>query len=220
MIRFECSFDDGSLYDVVASELLKQYDIPNVVFYIPASWKNYLQTKGLPPLSTSLAIDISSNFEIGSHGIMHQLLTRIPMSEANDEIVGSRKMLQNLFGQPIDKFCYPRGYANADIAALVAKAGYTEARTTLVGSLEKPKDPFLKQTTLHVGYDRKEYGTDWYTYGLQKLFEAVEKSAKGEEVVYHFWGHSHEIQQLDQWDRFESFLKVISEYIQYETTHS
>lgn len=216
MIRFEASFDDGSHFDLKTVALLDKYGFSNagsrvVTFYIPAHWESYLATKDIEPLPYKKLVEIGERFEIGSHSINHHLLTRFPMEVVKHEIEGSKVMLEKMFNRPITKFCYPRGYYNEEIKKLVQAAGYESARTVKVCELTPAADPFETHTTVHIGLDRQEYGTDWLTFALDKLTEAVTRSGAGEEIVYHFWGHSEEINRLDQWDRFESFLKTLQQ---------
>jgi peptidoglycan/xylan/chitin deacetylase (PgdA/CDA1 family) len=71
--------------------------------------------------------------EIGSHTCTHPWLTRIPLSQAREEIVSSKKKLEDRFSRPVRHFCYPYGDYNSAVAELVAEAGYVTACTTRAG---------------------------------------------------------------------------------------
>lgn len=70
---------------------------------------------------------------IGSHTCTHPWLTRLPPDRAREEIVASRKKLEDQFGVPVRDFCYPYGDFNPRIRDLVAEAGYQTAVTTQPG---------------------------------------------------------------------------------------
>ena len=209
-IKLTASFDDGSMYDLRIADLMYRHSIPTT-FYIPVNYVKYLHSKGIPAIPETLLKAIAENFEIGSHGVNHELLTRVDKDTQDFEINESKAELESMFNRPITKFCYPRGYYTTDIIDIVRGAGYTEARTVKVGELNPAKDPLERHTTVHVGLDRKEYGTDWLTYAEKKLDEALAKVRRGEEVDYHFWGHSAEIEKNDQWERLIQFLEYIDE---------
>ena len=211
MLSITASFDDGSIFDLRTADMMKQYGI-DATFYIPVNWQKYLIKKGIEPLTDDDARSIAEDFVIGSHGVDHELLTKVDASTVKREVVDSRKALQDFFGQPIRKFCYPRGYFDDRVKAFVKEAGYGSARTVTVGALSAPADPFETHTTVHVGYDRKEYNTDWLSYAEMMLNRAIEQS-QHMPVRYHFWGHSEEINRLGQWERFDKFLKKLKPHV-------
>lgn len=210
MKNISASFDDGSEQDFRLAELMMKYKI-QTTFYIPTNYKKYLARKGIKPLSDIQLNDISNNFEIGSHGVNHELLTRVDDKQQQYEIEESKREFERIFDRKIEKFCYPRGYYTEEIKDKVKRAGYKMARTVKVGELTRAKDPFETHTTVHIGLNRKEYGTDWLTYARRMIAEAKVKHAKGEDVFFHFWGHGHEIGRLDQWDRVEQFMELLDE---------
>lgn len=79
---------------------------------------------------------------IGSHTVHHAWLTRIPRQQAWEEIVGSKKALEDRFGVSIEHFCYPYGDWNAEVRDLVREAGYRTACTTAVGVNGPEADPW------------------------------------------------------------------------------
>lgn len=205
MIEIQASFDDGSIYDNRLAAMLG--NIPTV-FYIPVNWQKYNLRRGVEGLSPDDVRDLADKFEIGSHGTNHELLTRVDDSVQNVEILESFKYWRDNHFK-VKSFCYPRGYYTSEIKQKVKDAGYKSARTTKVGELRPSVDPFESHTTVHIGYDRGEYGTDWLTYARDKVKEAIKRANSGETIDYHFWGHSEEINRLGQWDRVAEFLKDI-----------
>ena len=114
-------------------------------------------------------------------------------------------------GIDVTSFCYARGYFNDDIKAKVKKAGYKTARTVKIGYLNPATDPYETNTTLHIGYDRSEYGMDWLSYAKLKVTEALQLQENGESVIYRIFGHSEELHRYQQWDNFGLFLRYLNE---------
>lgn len=208
MTKFEISIDDGCQLDLRIAKLCKKYDIP-CTFYIPVDYITLALNKGYEPLNQRAYRYIIDNFEIGSHGVTHRYLTQIPKDEARDEIFASKQMMEAMTGQTIDKFCYPRGYADDQIKRWVKQAGYTVGRSTAIGSLEAPQDPYFAETTVHIGCPvRPEYaGTTWLEYAVEKYRECYENPDK--DYIYHAWGHSWEIDKYNEWDNVKKFFKLI-----------
>jgi peptidoglycan/xylan/chitin deacetylase (PgdA/CDA1 family) len=85
---------------------------------------------------------LAAGHEIGSHTMTHPFLTKIPLSQAREEITASRKQLEDLFGRPILHFCYPYGDWSCGVRDLVAEAGYLTACTTESGLNDGAADRF------------------------------------------------------------------------------
>jgi peptidoglycan/xylan/chitin deacetylase (PgdA/CDA1 family) len=73
---------------------------------------------------------LDAGHDIGSHTLSHPYLTRLPLAQAQAELVTSRKRLEDLFGRRIEHFCYPYGDWNEAVRDLVVAAGYKTACTT------------------------------------------------------------------------------------------
>jgi peptidoglycan/xylan/chitin deacetylase (PgdA/CDA1 family) len=205
-VKIKASFDDATVQDIRVAELMKKYGI-ETIFYWPVNPKQCNEFNGRISLSDDQMDEISKEFEIGSHTISHPLLTRIPITDARVEINDSRIKLQNRFGQEINSFCYPRGYSNPEIQEAVVEAGYTSARSTLVGYLHETENPYFEQTAVHVGCQRKEYASlDWLEYALDLMHIAK----KIPDSIYHLWGHSWEIDKNNAWDDLETLLKELT----------
>jgi peptidoglycan/xylan/chitin deacetylase (PgdA/CDA1 family) len=74
--------------------------------------------------------------------VTHPRLTRIAVEQAREEIVSSKRRLEDEFGVRVDHFCYPFGDWNERIAAMVAEAGYRSAVSTDVGINTRATNPF------------------------------------------------------------------------------
>lgn len=197
------SWDDGSIHDKRMAELMSKYDI-ETTFYVPVMWQKVNTLKRRYSLSLDELQEIAKVHTIGSHTISHPHLTAIQIDDAYTEIYDSKKMLEDLIDKPVTSFCYPRGYYNDSIKEMVVAAGYSDARTTKVGYLSSA-DPYETHTAVHVGYPRREYeGKHWAEYAAELI-----NSNNTDDKVFHFWGHSEEIDRFNQWDNLELFLKAL-----------
>jgi peptidoglycan/xylan/chitin deacetylase (PgdA/CDA1 family) len=80
---------------------------------------------------------------IGSHTVHHLDLTLMPPAEAYQELVVSRRELERHLGHPVWWFAYPSGRENPEVVALVRRAGYRLAMTTMHGDVQSARHPFL-----------------------------------------------------------------------------
>jgi peptidoglycan/xylan/chitin deacetylase (PgdA/CDA1 family) len=91
---------------------------------------------------------LAAGHDIGSHTLTHPFLTQLQPKQAKEEIQASRKKLEDLFGRPIEHFCYPYGDWNESVRDLVIAAGYKTACTTDAGVNTAADSPFsLKRFT-------------------------------------------------------------------------
>ena len=85
---------------------------------------------------------LAAGHQIGSHTLTHPFLSRIPIEQAKEEIIGSKKKLEDLFGLETAHFCYPYGDCNAAVRDLVKEAGYRTACTTQFGVNRRDTDRY------------------------------------------------------------------------------
>lgn len=71
--------------------------------------------------------------EIGSHTLTHPDLTRISDAQLREEVVASKKALEDAFAVKIRHFCYPFGKFDARAIQAVEEAGYETACTIVFG---------------------------------------------------------------------------------------
>ena len=70
---------------------------------------------------------LGAGHRIGSHSLSHPYLARLSMRDAREEIITSKKKLEDTFGAPVEDFCYPYGNWNDTVRELVIEAGYKSA---------------------------------------------------------------------------------------------
>jgi len=91
---------------------------------------------------------LAAGHDIGSHTLDHPFLTKLSAAAAREQIVSSKKKLEDLFGMAIEHFCYPYGDWNYAVRDLVVAAGYRTACTTDAGVNLPADSPFeLKRFT-------------------------------------------------------------------------
>ncbi len=73
---------------------------------------------------------MSMGMEFGSHTISHCHLTQVEEHVAQDEIIGSKKILEDFLDTTVHTFCYPYGDLNEGIVGMVRDAGYEAAVVT------------------------------------------------------------------------------------------
>jgi peptidoglycan/xylan/chitin deacetylase (PgdA/CDA1 family) len=130
------SFDDGYLSDyTVARPALQRYGWPGVLNLVV---DNVAPGDITAPQVRAL---IAAGWEIEAHTISHVDLTGLGGAQLRHEVAGSRVLLRQMFGQPVDFFCYPVGRYDAQVVAAVRAAGFLGA-TTVNPGLAQPAQPF------------------------------------------------------------------------------
>lgn len=76
---------------------------------------------------------LAAGHQIGAHTATHAHLVRLSPAQAREEIIGSKQRLEDLFGIPVNHFCYPFGEYNHAVRDIVADAGYRTACTSKFG---------------------------------------------------------------------------------------
>ena len=215
------SWDDGHKLDLKLAKLLKKYGIKGT-FYISPKNREFSEED---LLSDEEIIKIDRDFEIGAHTMTHPRLTKISEKQAFNEIIESKKYLENLIRKEIRCFCYPGGDYNKKIKELVKRAGFIVARTTKEILTTTPGDLFEFGTTIQAfplsirgvcGQTRYAiknnikliplvFTKDWAKIA-KNTFDYVNHNGG----IWHLWGHSWVIDKYDDWNKLERLLDYIS----------
>jgi peptidoglycan/xylan/chitin deacetylase (PgdA/CDA1 family) len=119
------SFDDGYLSQYVdAFPVLEKRDWPGVLNLVA-------QGADLPDADVKKMLD--AGWELASHTITHVDLTTVDSTTLEHELAGSRQMLRQRFGVPVDNFAYPLGHYDDTVISAVHRAGYVGAQTEISG---------------------------------------------------------------------------------------
>jgi peptidoglycan/xylan/chitin deacetylase (PgdA/CDA1 family) len=147
------SFDDGDTPDfTIAAPLMNELHWPGCLNLIVG--KKHLRLK--PRIVRAL---IAAGWEIDSHTMNHTDVPGLSAAELRYQIRDSRKRLQELYGVPVDFFCYPSGRFDDNAVAAVKAAGYLGATTTLPG-LARPNDPYrLRRVRVSGGHSASSFGS-------------------------------------------------------------
>ena len=111
--------------------------------------------------------------KIGSHGLNHLDLTKLPDRELEKELKESKRLIEEKINAPVESLAYPFGYFNDRVIAAVKAAGYKEAYTTCDSLLQGRGNPFRKRRIEITGTE-----PDWLVttkmngiYDLRVMFE-------------------------------------------------
>jgi len=75
----------------------------------------------LPLLSAAELRELAAaGFEIGSHGLTHAALDGLSPAEAEREVLGSKRALEDALGRPVEVLAYPYGRSGARVRSLAA----------------------------------------------------------------------------------------------------
>ena len=216
------SWDDGDIRDLRIAELLAFHQMSGT-FYVPVEPFN-----GNPALSHDDLRSLNRNgFEIGGHGIAHEIMSEIPLKNVEQVVSGCKATLEDILGSRVRMFCYPRGRYTPQVIEALKSAGYEGARTVRLLATENKYCRYNLPTSIQVyPHTRTEYlrniararsaGT-LYDYvarlgfedgwvGLGKtLFDRFLEDGG----IWHLWGHSWEIDQLGLWDELAEMLDYV-----------
>ena len=215
------SVDDGSARDARTADLLHKYGL-QATFYVPA------RNPERSVIAPSEIREVAKQFEVGSHTLSHLPLNHMSDLRASREIKEGKSWLEDVLGERVISFCYPRGKFNRTTPSLVRDAGFLGARTTLMNLCDFPENPFLwgvstqafSHSTViqlrHALLERNFAGirnffrdfhgaTDW-----QEHFTHALNYVDVHGGVAHLILHSWEMEELGIWNKLESALESVS----------
>jgi peptidoglycan/xylan/chitin deacetylase (PgdA/CDA1 family) len=129
------TFDDGfaDFYEA-ALPVLQQYGQTATLYVVSgavgkaSTWLDSIGEGARPMVNWSNLVEIQKcGIEIGAHTVTHAALDLLPAAAVKDEIVNSKRMLEDGLGRPVLSFAYPFGYQNAAARDAVKSAGYSSA---------------------------------------------------------------------------------------------
>jgi len=145
---FCLTFDDGykdNFTDMFP--ILKRYGFKATIYLVPGyksnSWEKFdnKMFDALLDKEEILEMQKSGLVEFGSHTLSHKNLLTIKEEEIKQEVMDSKKGVEEMIGCECSAFAYPYGKYNDKIVKLVKDAGYSSATIVKRGFFEESK-PF------------------------------------------------------------------------------
>lgn len=217
------SWDDGYASDLTIAELLHSHNLTGT-FYVPQRNHHGNATIGKSDLRSLY----SAGFEIGAHTVSHKTLPRLDNHELEYELSTCKQVLEQIVGDEVSMFCYPKGRYDAKVIRAVMRAGFRGARTTQMLSLSARFRPFQMPTTVQayphptIGYLKNIGRNRDPIIGLRYLTQLSRSSswvdigkrlfdrALAHGGVWHLYGHSWEIEEANLWDEVREMLGYVS----------
>lgn len=208
-------------------ELLHRYGLAGT-FYIP------VKNDERPVMKAREILELSTNFEIGSHTYHHLALPGLSTQEMRRQILDGKNFLEQLLTREIPSFCYPKGKFSPRAIQCVKDAGIKLARTTRAFKVSPVGDPFVCDTSLqafpekpviHLGHALKEcnfagiiqYATklrmasNWKSLAISLFDKAAQTGG-----IWHLWGHSWEMEAYGLWKDLEEVFQYVAGHDQAE----
>jgi peptidoglycan/xylan/chitin deacetylase (PgdA/CDA1 family) len=219
--RITTSWDDGHPLDMRLAERLARYGIP-ATFYIPFRSER-------PVLDRARIRELAAQFEIGAHTMSHANLRTLSADRARQEIVDSRRYIEDITGVACDVFAPPGGKYGHRHVAMVRDAGFAGMRTVElmhVGEPTRKQGLTMLPTSLQLyshspaaylrNAARRFRPSNWMLYLIHAHCRTLEQAAasilsKAETLggVFHLWGHSWELEEEGLWPALENTLRLL-----------
>jgi peptidoglycan/xylan/chitin deacetylase (PgdA/CDA1 family) len=146
------TFDDGygSVVDLALPILEKVRAAPSI--YLNTNWIQARDRRHADPAQGHYPGETFLNWQdvralaergwtIGSHGMEHLDLTTQPDEVVREELSGSKRILEQTLGAPVEEFAYTWGRSTPRVRRLTAEAGYKRAMGGRHAPVDIASDP-------------------------------------------------------------------------------
>ncbi len=203
------SYDDCTVQDIRLVELFNKYGL-KATFNVNSGLlgtKNELVRKGVRVCHDKLFAQdlpkIYAGHEVAVHTLTHPDLQQLEDAEVVKQVEEDRKNLEKIMGYKICGMAYPFSREYSDRLAEIIKT-QTEIKysrtTNSTYNFDLQNNLFQFNPTIH--HDDFE--------NLFRLGEEFVELKPDTPKLFYIWGHSFEFDILNDWDKFECFLKLIS----------
>ena len=154
------TFDDGYASQLAAADVLAEFGFPATFFVVPAfldghtGQSGYWDRWGYFGWMELKDLAARPGVEIGCHSLSHVRLTKCNMRELEDQTLLARQKLEQWIRQPVTTFSYPHGIFNQRVAAMVQRAGYRLACSSVCGANRAPFSWYALRRTEIGAFDR------------------------------------------------------------------
>ena len=151
------------------------------------------------------ARELYKDHEVAAHGQFHSCMTGMDSGRCVEEILQSRKALEELTGHPVTGYVYAFGAYDDTVLSAMKACGITYARTiTSTHKFDIPDDFLTWDPTCHHDDEKifdlaDEFLSDGFYFNMLT-------PAK----LFYVWGHSYEFDQCDNWDHMEELVRKVS----------
>jgi peptidoglycan/xylan/chitin deacetylase (PgdA/CDA1 family) len=149
------TFDDGYLDNyTTAFPILKEFGFTALVLLIGdmsrrTNWWDV--PLGVPEAKLLMPDQIremaEGGIEFGSHSLTHRSLPGLSDSQLEDEVVGSKRVIEEVTGRPVTAFSYPYSHIDERTKRAVQAAGYSVAFSVESGPFCTAADPWEVRRT-------------------------------------------------------------------------
>lgn len=202
------SFDDGVTQDRRLVKLLDKYNLKCTFNLNSLSLGKEGEVKWQKWTAPHNKVEIEevktlyANHEVAVHTSHHPDLTKLSKEKIIKEVEDDRKFLENLVGYKVVGMAYPFGTVN-----------------DLVVNTIKENTPILYSRNILSTYNFDlqnnllDFRPTVHCLDFDHLFNLADQFLHydgNEDKIFYIWGHAYEFDFEDTWDKFEAFLKLIS----------
>ena len=186
--HIKIAFDDG--YESVyanAFPIMEEYSLKGIVFPISGyigktnDWDVTFGVNKAMHLTKSQLLTLSEyGWEIGSHSHLHRSFKWMSNDEIKNDIVTSKRIIENITGKVVASFCLPFGDYTKKAIEIIEEAGFINLFMQL---------PLLKKAVkfskIQLQYCRSIYSTD-SVKSLQNKYQNINSEHLKENFIHSF----------------------------------